>query len=151
MLSKIFGKKKSGYFLELKEEDSQQAAKPEVSAKPQAEKPAEAATQAPAVEEKPAEPAPTSSKTKKSSIKSKKATKSPEKQPEKQPEQEPSSVPLISSFPASATSASQNGKAEPQEVAFASKYLLTPTLSRRRPGPSLSTYKNMARQVKKPK
>jgi len=43
-----------------------------------------------------------------------------------------------------------NGKVEPQEVEFATKYLITPSLSRRRPGPSLNGFKDMARKAKLP-
>lgn len=39
-------------------------------------------------------------------------------------------------------------KAEPTEVAFASKNVIIPTLARRTPGPSLDKYKEMARQTK---
>lgn len=39
-------------------------------------------------------------------------------------------------------------KAEPTEVAFASKNPIIPTLARRTPGPSLNKYKEMARQTK---
>ena len=38
-------------------------------------------------------------------------------------------------------------KVEPTEVAFASANLLAPTLLRRRPGPSLASFKAMARNV----
>ncbi|WP_013321185.1 hypothetical protein [Gloeothece verrucosa] len=145
MLKKIFGGKKSDYYLELKEDAS--PAKPEVSAEPSAQESPSAPAETPAVEEKPAEPVAKSAKSKKTSVKSKKAAAPKEKAPETASE----SVPLVTSFPVSAATSSQNGKAEPQEVAFASKYLLTPTLGRRLPGPSLNTFKSMARQVKKPR
>lgn len=38
---------------------------------------------------------------------------------------------------------------DPKEVAGASQYLITQTLSRRLPGPSLNKYKDIARQVTK--
>jgi hypothetical protein len=41
-------------------------------------------------------------------------------------------------------------KVEPTEVEFATKYLITPSMSRRRPGPSLNGFKDMARKAKVP-
>lgn len=149
MLKKLFGGKKSGYFKELKEENTQEkekTSKSEVPAQPEAEKQPSAPV---AVEEKPAEAAPNSSKKKKTSNKAKKSAKAQEKQPEAT-ETSSASIPLLTPFPASVTAANQNGKNESQEVEFASKHLLTSTMVRRRPGPSLNTFKSMARQVKKP-
>ncbi|GFE69730.1 hypothetical protein [Chroococcus sp. FPU101] len=49
-----------------------------------------------------------------------------------------------------APTVSQNGKVDPTEVAFASKSTVASTMSRRTPGPSLNTFKEMARQAKVP-
>lgn len=50
--------------------------------------------------------------------------------------------------PAPSTPVSTPTKPEPQQVEFATQYLLTQTLVRRQPGPSLNKFKAMARQVK---
>ncbi|MBD2291407.1 hypothetical protein H6F92_22565 [Microcystis wesenbergii FACHB-1317] len=64
---------------------------------------------------------------------------------EKQVKETPA-APVSAPAPLAAT----NGKVEPQEVEFATKYLITPSLSRRRPGPSLNGFKDMARKAKLP-
>ena len=64
---------------------------------------------------------------------------------EKQVKETPA-APVSAPAPVAAT----NGKVEPQEVEFATKYLITPSLSRRRPGPSLNGFKDMARKAKLP-
>jgi outer membrane biosynthesis protein TonB len=132
MLGKLFGKKPK-YFLELKE-DEQKApvvAKPEPEVAPEAVVEA-VATEAPAPAEQPAKP-------KKTSIKKGKA------KTEKAASVEV--APTVSVAP----SAVGNGKAEPQEVVeFATKYLIVPSMARRRPGPSLNPYKEMARKAKLP-
>lgn len=46
--------------------------------------------------------------------------------------------------------ASQNGKVDPTDVAFASKNPVSSTMTRRTPGPSLNTFKEMARTAKIP-
>lgn len=52
--------------------------------------------------------------------------------------------------PPAAPAAASNGKAEPQsELTFAPNYLLPiASTSRRRPGPSMDSFRDMARQVK---
>lgn len=64
---------------------------------------------------------------------------------EKQAKETPA-APVSAPAPVAAT----NGKVEPQEVEFATKYLITPSMSRRRPGPSLNGFKDMARKAKLP-
>ncbi len=131
MLGKLFGGKKSDYFLELKED------KTAVTAKPVEEPKAEVATPV-AVEEPPAEVVTETAPQKSKKTKSKKVkTETPKSEP-------------TSTEPVAVTPVVANGKTEPQEVEFATKYLITPSLSRRLPGPSLSAFKGMARQVKKP-
>ena len=80
-------------------------------------------------------PAPVAEKkTKKTSVKKEKQVK------------ETPAAPVSAPAPLAAT----NGKVEPQEVEFATKYLITPSMSRRRPGPSLNGFKDMARKAKLP-
>jgi hypothetical protein len=52
--------------------------------------------------------------------------------------------------PAPVATAGNNGKVEPKEVEFATKYSIDPPASRRRPGPSLNPFKEMARKAKLP-
>jgi hypothetical protein len=87
---------------------------------------------APAVESAPAPVA--EKKAKKTSVKKEKQVK------------ETPAAPVSAPAPVAAT----NGKVEPQEVEFATKYLITPSMSRRRPGPSLNGFKDMARKAKLP-
>lgn len=77
----------------------------------------------------------TATKEKKTSIKDKKAKPAAEAKPV-----EAKPTPTVS----------QNGKVDPTEVAFASKSTVASTMSRRTPGPSLNTFKEMARQAKVP-
>lgn len=125
MFKKLFGGKKEEFFLEL---DESKQAKPAETKKPAAEPVAKAAV----VEEKATEDKSKAKNSKKTSVK-KVAKKEAAK-----------------SATAPATPATMNGKVakkvEPTEVEFATKYLIMPTGSRRRPGPSLNTFKNMARQ-----
>jgi hypothetical protein len=131
MLKNLFGGKKSNFYLELKETDG--------------EKPAAVTTEAPApapVVEAPApaaEPAAApvaEKKAKKTSVKKEKKAKGKEA---------PASAPApVAAAPA------QPAKVEPKEVEFATKFLISPSLSRRRPGPSLNGFKDMARKAKVP-
>lgn len=120
MLKNLFGGKKSDFYLELKETDGEQQAT------------ATTAAAAPVVESAAAPVA--EKKAKKTSIKKEKQVK------------ETPAAPVSAPAPLAAT----NGKVEPQEVEFATKYLITPSMSRRRPGPSLNGFKDMARKVKLP-
>ena len=127
MLKNLFGGKKSDFYLELKETDGEQkATATTAAAAPVVEAPAPAGESAAApVAEK---------KAQKTSIKKEKQVK------------ETPAAPVSAPAPLAAT----NGKVEPQEVEFATKYLITPSMSRRRPGPSLNGFKDMARKAKLP-
>ncbi len=120
-------KKGKGYFLELDEtgnvKSADQAEKPEpVKAAVSAAAPPKAE---PVVEAKKPEPAKAKATPKQVKI-------------EAQPN------------PPAPPAAASNGKAEPQsELTFAPNYLLPiATTSRRRPGPSMDSFRDMARQVK---
>jgi hypothetical protein len=123
MLNKLFGKKQN-FYLELKETDGDK--QPQA---PKIEKPAPA-VEAAAPEAKPAAAAKPAKKT---SVKKEKKENKAE-----------------TPAPAPAANANTNGKVEPKEVEFATKYLITPSPSRRRPGPSLNPFKDMARKAKLP-
>jgi hypothetical protein len=126
MLKNLFGGKKSNFYLELKETDGEQKAAVTTEAPaPVVEAPAPVAA-APA-----AEPAKTEKKAKKTSVKKEKKAKE---------------APVSAPAPVAAAPA----KVEPTEVEFATKYLITPSMSRRRPGPSLNGFKDMARKAKVP-
>lgn len=120
MLKNLFGGKKSDFYLELKETDGEQ----EATATTAAAAPVVESAAAPVAEKK----------AQKTSIKKEKQVK------------ETPAAPVSAPVPVAAT----NGKVEPQEVEFATKYLITPSLSRRRPGPSLNGFKDMARKAKLP-
>ena len=87
-----------------------------------------------------AKPAETDKKAPKTSVKKEKKARGKKKEAEPKTPSPSTSVPTVSA----------NGKVEPKEVEFATKYLLTPTLSRRLPGPSLDGFKDMARKAKIP-
>jgi hypothetical protein len=75
----------------------------------------------------------------------------PAKEPakEKEPTASQKETVQIEAQPKPPAPAISNGKAEPQgELTFAPNFLLpTPTTSRRRPGPSMDMYREIARQV----
>jgi hypothetical protein len=140
MFQKLFGKKKSNFFLELKETGGEQpvAAKTTPSV-PSVEAPApapEIVSVNLADNPTAANPVEADKKAKKTSVKKDKKAKKAE------PKAIPISAPVATS--------SVNGKVEPKEVEFATKYLLGPSSSRRRPGPSLNPFKDMARKAKLP-
>lgn len=131
---KIFGKKKDkSFFLEL---DESQTGKPKEA---KAEATAQPAASATTTEEKKPEPAPAKS-TKKTSVKKAKAAKTAE----------PKSQPTVATATPSRPTISP-AKVEPKEVNFATQYLIANPPSRRRPGPSLNPFKEMARQAKVPR
>lgn len=126
-------KKSKGYFLELDETGS---TKPATGAKKP--EPAKAETQAPATQAEPAKAAvATEEKPKAEPAKASENGKANEIKVEAQPN--PPAAP-------------NNGRVEPQAgTTFAPTYLTpTATSSRRRPGPSLDTFRDLARQVKTP-
>jgi hypothetical protein len=120
MLKKLFGGKKDEFFIQLDETNAKPAEPAAVA--PVSEAPV-AKTEVTEVTEAPKTPA----KAKKSSIK--KSAKE--------------TAPAAPVAPVAAPA-----KIEPQQVEFATQYLLTQTLVRRQPGPSLDKFKAMARQVK---
>lgn len=133
MLRKLFGGgKKKEFFLELDEAqgDKPTEAKAETPAQPEPQQ--ESKTEATAVEDAPKKPE-KATKSKKKSVKKTAKKEAPKPQP---------------------TTATTNGqvakKEEPKEVEFATKFFMVP-MSRRRPGPSLNNFKDMARQVKVPR
>jgi len=135
MLKNLFGGKKSNFYLELKETDGEQPAAVTAEAPaPVVEAPAPTAEPAPVAPAPAAEPAKAEKKAKKTSVKKEKKAKEAQ---------------VSAPAPVAATPA-QPAKVEPKEVEFATKYLISPSLSRRRPGPSLNGFKDMARKAKVP-
>lgn len=128
MLKKLFGgKKKESFFLELEESQVEPPAQT-------SQEPSEPAAGV-AGEEKPVQPTATA----------------PAKSAKKTSIKKSARAPKSKTAPAAAPAATVASKPpEPQEVEFATKYLIVPTMSRRRPGPSLNAFKDMARQVKVP-
>lgn len=131
MLKKLFGGKKEQFFAQIDESQlatAEALAQAEVTPEPVAiveetvivaEKTVVAETSAP--------------KTKKTSVKKSKAAKTAKT--------------TVAQTLAPAVNAP--APVDPKEVAGASQYLITQTLSRRLPGPSLNKYKDIARQVTK--
>lgn len=134
MLKKLLGGgKKKEFFLELDEANSVPASEPKI----ETPAPEAVATPAPEAVANPApevveEPAP-AKKAKKTSIK--KAAK------KEQPKTE-----IVPTAPA-LTNSQVGKKEEPTETGFATKFYMMST-PRRRPGPSLNNFKEMASQVK---
>jgi hypothetical protein len=148
---KLFGgkKKDKGYFLELDESKvaPAEAAKTEESAQP-AEAQAEPEP-APVAAEAPAQPAPAKA-TQKTSAKKTAAKKTSKAAPAPVPAPAPK-IQTTDDIIAAALRSAKNKPSELQEVTFATQHLITPPPSRRRPGPSLNAFKDMARQVKTPR
>ena len=163
MIKKLFGGKSNGFFLELDESNNQatetkvEEKQPEPVATQEPEKQPEAVA-VPTEEKQPeAVEAKSAKKTKKTSIKNKKKTAT---KPAATPSPKP--TPVSSSNGASwdqpfwvkamyntSSSNGSNGQVGGGEQTFATDNLLpTPSTSRRRPGPSLNKFKDMARQAK---
>lgn len=126
MLKKLFGGKKEQFFAQI---DESQVAQPEAPAQPEVTPELVAVVEETVVAETPAP------KAKKTSVKKSKAAKT--------------ATTTVTPTPAPAPVAKAPASVDPKEVAFASEYLITQTLSRRLPGPSLNKYKDIARQVTK--
>jgi len=124
MLKKLFGGKKEQFFAQI---DESQLATAEAPAQPAVTPEPVAVVEETVVAETPAP------KAKKTSVKKSKAAKTA----------------TTTVAPAPAPVAKAPAPVDPKEVAFASEYLITQTLSRRLPGPSLNKYKDIARQVTK--
>ncbi|ACB50061.1 unknown [Crocosphaera subtropica ATCC 51142] len=137
MLKKLFGgSKKKEFFLELDETDNAPASEPKVETPAsEAEETPEPQPEAPQAEgtEMTEQPAPAKKKSKKKSVK--KAAKKEEPKTE-----------IVPTSPA-LSNGQVAKKEEPKEVEFATKFYMIST-PRRRPGPSLNNFKNMASQVK---
>jgi outer membrane biosynthesis protein TonB len=141
LIKKVFGGGKNDFYLELEEKKDTATAEvkqpePEAVTAPVEEKPAEPAAEAPVSEEQPAEP-----KTKKKSAKKQASVKAETPQP-----QPVSSAAMI----AAAVSSKET---QPEAVkTFATNFLMpAPTKYRRRPGPSLKMFQDMARQMNLPR
>ncbi len=126
------GGKKKEFFLELDEANSVPAAEPKVET-PAPEPVAAPEPQAEAPQPEAAEVAEQPAPAKKKSVK--KAAKKEEPKTE-----------IVPTSPA-LTNGQAAQKEEPTEVGFATKFYMVST-PRRRPGPSLNNFKNMASQVK---
>ena len=167
MIKKLFGGKSNEFFLELDETGKNQATETKAEEKQlepvavatEEKQPEPAATQEP---EKQPEVVETKSatKSKKTSIKNrkKKATKtavtpSPTPTPVSSSSTSSWEPPFwVKAMYNSSSSNGSNGKVEGGEQTFATDNLLpTPSTFRRRPGPSLNKFKEMARQAKTPR
>ncbi len=137
MLNKLLGGgKKKEFFLELDEAQGTPAAEPTIKEKPVEAAATEVAETMTEVKEAVTEAVP-EPKTKKPA--KKKSIKKTAKKEAPKTEIVPTTPALTSNQPPQ--------KEEPQEVGFATKFFMLST-PRRRPGPSLNTFKNMASQVK---
>jgi hypothetical protein len=151
MFKKLFGGQKSAYFLELDESKNQQPEQAKEEAKAQEKAPAKP------VEEKKAEPAKATApeQPKAETTKAKATKKTSVKENSKAAPAPKETKPAVADpeeiIRAAVFKNSSNGKVDSAAVSFASNGSITPTMSRRRPGPSLNMYKNMARQVKSAK
>ena len=135
--------KKSEYFMEFEEAKEEKAA----AALPAASQPAKAAAQpVPAAKVEPVQPAPAAQPAK---AEAKPATKEP---PAPKPKVQVAKIEngKVEQLSESAPAAVPVGVAEPSaEQTFAPKYLVgMSTNGRRRPGPSLNYFRDMAKQVK---
>ena len=148
--SQVKKKKNGAYFLELDESEGTQAvaSAPAAPSKPVEEMQPEPVKTAQPVEEKKTEPVKAqSTKNKKTKKKSNQAPSVSSKVPEWE---QPAWVKAIKNY-------SNNGKAESESesesgMTFATQYLMPiPSNSRRRPGPSLNKFREMARQAKTPR
>ncbi|MEM1253633.1 MAG: hypothetical protein AAGI69_14470 [Cyanobacteria bacterium P01_H01_bin.21] len=159
MLGKLFGKKKSGYYLELSEDEASavpaskpapKAAKAAPSKAPEAKKsePAKATTsETPAPAAAAATPAKQAAPAVPAAV-----SKASAAMPQEVATPEPMSDPLELIRTALAASANQTAAAEAaaEESNFAPDYLAPkPSARRRRPGPSMSPFKSMAKDMKK--
>jgi hypothetical protein len=139
MLNKLFGKKKESYFLEVEEEPKSPAETPEITP--------ESALETPAVEEVSSEVVqaePTQST--KATVKEKPASKTITTTTKVAAYEPPEWVKAIKNYSSSASTEAQKVQAK---STFATTYLMAnPPTSRRRPGPSLKQFKDMASQMK---
>ena len=145
------GKKGGGYFMQLDESDDSKPAATSQAAKSnsaaEAKKPEQPASQPAPEAKKPEKPAPEAKKPEPAKAPAQAATAEPAKkeataEPKKpEPAKKPEPV------------AANNGKVQPQPTStVAPDYLIrtSSSTSRRRPGPSMDMFRDMARQVKTP-
>lgn len=144
-------KKSKGYFLELDETGNIKSETP--AKKPE---PAKAQAEAPAKQAEPAKAAVATLERPKAEPKAESKAVATKSEPGKEvPSGENGKVVKVEAQPnppAPANLVASNGKVDPQtEATFAPRYLMpTPSNSRRRPGPSMDMFRDMARQVKTP-
>lgn len=151
-LKNLIGGNSNGFYLELNEDDSQPTQEQAETAPTEAEKQPLPVAVTPETEKQSESPeAKPATKSKKTSIKNNKKKSTED-------------TPTTSTTPSGGASSweqpfwvkvmyqnnsSSNGKVEKAEKTFSTDYLLpTPSKSRRRPGPSLNKFKEMARQTK---
>ncbi|PSF39454.1 hypothetical protein C7H19_01305 [Aphanothece hegewaldii CCALA 016] len=150
MFKRLFGKKDK-FFLELKEDATKAVGQVVEQAEKAIEKTTETISQV--VDTKTAEPAKVEKVAEAKPAKNAKAAaaaKTKEKKTSiKDKKGKTEAKPVAETKPAPAP-ANQNGKVDPTEVAFASKNPVMSTMSRRTPGPSLNSFKEMARTAKIP-
>lgn len=143
LIKKVFGGGKSDFFMELDGDDaSESTSETQTSAPPVEEdkESAESDTES-KVEEKSTEAVTEPSEEKKEKTKSKKKAK---KQASEAKTESPKSQPVS----AASVSSTNNAKKEEPQGSFDPNFLVpTPTQSRRRPGPSLKKFQEMARQI----
>ncbi len=156
-LKNLIGGNSDGFYLEIDENDSQPTPEQTKTAPPEKQKQPDPVAEAPVAETKPEPVAQQSTKkSTKTSVKSKKKT-SAETAPTAKPVASASSSTSSWEQPAwvkamynnNSSSSNGNGSSVGGEQTFATDNLLpTPSNYRRRPGPSLDKFKEMARQAK---
>jgi outer membrane biosynthesis protein TonB len=163
MLKKLFGgKSDNGFYVELNENQSTNGKVPAATQVAEEKKPEPAAIEV--VEEKKAKTEPTNTveEIKPEAVKKKSTKKKTSVKSKKKESTEVATTPTPVAASASSDEQpfwvkamyknSSNGQKADSETTFATDYLMpTPTRSRRRPGPSLNMFKDMARQAKTPK
>ncbi|MEB3279117.1 MAG: hypothetical protein VKK42_09400 [Lyngbya sp.] len=142
MIGKIFGfNKKSDYFLELEDSKGTESAQTQPAKKEEAKPAAVEAQPAKAKAEEPKAAAKTSKKAKTTKAKAKPA-------PQQAKEEAKATVEAISVKPKELPSFNNGLESTPAGMTFATDYLMKqPSSTRRRPGPSMNMFKDIARQV----
>jgi hypothetical protein len=135
MLKNLFGGKKDKYFRQIDEDRQNESTKAEAPAP---------AKEAPEKKVKPASSKKTSVKDNGKAAPAKTVAAAPAPAP-KPAVSDPEAI-----IRAAVSKNTSNGKVDAKKVDFASTNAIAPTMSRRRPGPSLNMFKDMARQAKVP-
>lgn len=157
-LKNLIGGNSNGFFLEFNEDDNQSTQTQEETAPKEAAKQPEPVAEA---KEEAKQPEPVA-EAKEAATKSKKTSIKDKKKESTEKTTTTSASPSVPSGGASSweqpfwvkvmyqNNGSSNGKLEKAEKTFSTDNLLpTPSKSRRRPGPSLNKFKEMARQTKR--